>query len=380
MNVLNGITVVALEQAVAAPFASRQLADLGARVIKIEREEGDFARDYDRSVRGMSSYFVWLNRSKESVVLDLKTPEGKSALQDLVAGADVFIQNLAPGAAARLGFGASELRRRHASLIVCSISGFGEDGPNRDRRAYDLLMQSEMGLLSITGTHDSPARVGVPIADIAAGMYAYSGILTALYRRQQTGVGATLHVSLFDSLAEWMGSPLYFTAFGGAEPERSGPHHPTITPYGPYECGDGKSIFVAVQNDREWQRFCSQVIGQTELAGDPRFASIADRLANRADLDRAIHTAFAAIDVEEAARRLEAAAIANARMNTVTDLVSHRELSERGRWVQVDSPVGPLDLLKPPVRLDGIEPVMGSIPALGGNTDAVLAEIGRRGA
>ncbi len=277
---LEGITVVSVEQAVAAPFATRQLADLGARVIKVERPGGDFARRYDRTVKGLSSHFVWLNRSKESLVLDLKRPEGREVLRRLLSRADVFVQNLAPGAARRLGFGTTELREERPELITCSISGYGESGPYRDKKAYDLLVQCETGVVSVTGTPETPSKVGISVADIAAGMYAYSGILTALFRRERTGEGAALEVSLFEALAEWMGYPLYYTLYGGEQPPRTGASHAAIAPYGPYRCGDGGVVFLGIQNEREWERFCSEVLGRPALADDPRFADNPSRVRN----------------------------------------------------------------------------------------------------
>src|SRR3712207_2514490 len=290
---LEGITVVALEQAVAAPFATRQLADLGARVIKVERPEvGDFARSYDETVNGLASHFVWLNRSKESLALDLKQDESKEALHRLVARADVFIQNLAPSAAERLGFGAEDLREKHPHLVYCSVSGYGATGPYKDKKAYDLLVQCEAGLVSITGTPETPSKVGISAADIAAGMYAYSGILAALLRRERTGEGATLDVSMLESLGEWMGFPAYFSLYGGEEPKRSGASHAAIAPYGPFECGDGETIFLGIQNEREWARFCEEVLERSEMADDERYASNSERVANRAELHAEIESVF----------------------------------------------------------------------------------------
>ena len=374
---LHGITVVSIEQAVAAPFATRQLADLGARVIKIERPEGgDFARSYDATVKGLASHFVWANRSKESLTLDLKRAEGADVLQRLLDRADVFIHNLAPGAVARLGFAAAGVRTRAPRLIVCEVSGYGSSGPYRDKKAYDLLVQSEAGLLSITGTPDAPSKVGISIADIAAGMYAFSGILAALLRRERTGEGAALEVSLFDALAEWMGYPLYFTAYGGTPPARSGARHAAIAPYGPYTAGDGKTVYLGLQNDREWERFCREVLEDPRLAADERFSSNAGRVANRDALDGAISSAFAQLTAEEVVARLDAAGIASARMNSVEEFAKHPQLAARSRWREVGSPAGPLRMLLPPFDIAGMEVPMGPVPALGEHTDAILQELG----
>ena len=374
---LQGVTVVAVEQAVAAPFATRQLADLGARVIKIERPgAGDFARAYDSTVRGMASHFVWTNRSKESLTLDLKRPEAAEALRRLVARADVFIHNLAPGAVNRLGFGSPALRAAWPALVTCEISGYGTSGPYRDKKAYDLLVQSEAGLVAITGTNDTPSKVGISIADIAAGMYAFSGILAALLRRERTGEGAALEVSLFDALAEWMGYPAYYTEYGGGAPARTGARHAAIAPYGPYVAGDGKAVYFGIQNDREWARFCERVLGRPELAIDPRFSSNASRVEHQAVLDEVIAAAFVPLTAAVAIERLDAAGIANARMNTVREFVDHPQLAARNRWRDVDSPVGPLRALVPPFTLDGQEPRMDAIPAVGEHTDAILGELG----
>jgi itaconate CoA-transferase len=374
---LEGITVVSLEQAVAAPFATRQLADLGARVIKVERPEvGDFARGYDRTVKGLASHFVWLNRSKESLTLDLKQDGAKEVLARIIERADVFVQNLAPGATGRLGFGAQILRERHPSLIVCDISGYGSSGPYRDKKAYDLLVQCEAGLVSITGTPETPSKVGVSIADIACGMYAYSGILAALLRRGRTGEGAALEVSLFEALAEWMGFPAYYAMYGGKEPPRTGASHAAIAPYGPFECGDGKVIFLGIQNEREWERFCEVVLEQPALAEDERFASNSERVENRDDLYQDIETILQKFSSSEAIERLEEAKIANARMRTVRDLLEHPQLEARDRWREVGSPVGPLRALLPPATIDNIEPLMAPIPSLSEHTEKILAELG----
>ena len=374
---LSSITVVSLEQAVAAPFATRQLADLGARVVKVERPEvGDFARGYDRTVKGLASHFVWLNRSKESLTLDLKQDGAKEILNRLIESADVFVQNLAPGATGRLGFGAQTLRERHPSLIVCDVSGYGSSGPYRDKKAYDLLVQCEAGVVSITGTPDTPSKVGVSIADIACGMYAYSGILAALFRRERTGEGAAIEVSLFEALAEWMGFPAYFTMYGGKEPPRTGASHAAIAPYGPFECGDGEVIFLGIQNEREWERFCEAVLEQPALANDERFASNSERVENGDDLHQEIEAILEELSSQEAIERLDDAKIANARMRTVSDFLDHPQLEARGRWREVGSPVGPLRALLPPAAMDGAEPVMAPIPTVGEHTDKLLAELG----
>jgi itaconate CoA-transferase len=374
---LEGLTVVALEQAVAAPFATRQLADLGARVIKIERPGcGDFARGYDATVRGLSSYFVWLNRSKESITLDVKRQEAGGVLRALVGRADVVVQNLAPGAASRLGLGAGELRRAHPRLIVCSISGYGTSGPYRDKKAYDLLVQSETGLVSITGTPAEPAKVAISVADIAAGMYAFSGILAALVRRGQTGGGAVVDVSMLDALGEWMSQPAYFAEHGGRAPERSGARHASIAPYGPFPTADGSPVYLGIQNEREWVRFCRDVLGRGELAADPRFASNSSRVRHRDELEDVIAGTLAPQPAARVIEQLEAAGIACARMNTVDEFVGHPQLEARGRWKTVGTPAGGMRMLVPPVALDGDEPRMDPVPALGEHTDAILRELG----
>jgi itaconate CoA-transferase len=374
---LDAITVVSLEQAVAAPFATRQLADLGARVIKVERPNvGDFARHYDATVRGLSAYFVWLNRSKESLTLDLKHPAAREILGRLLARADVFVQNLAPGATERLGLGASELTAADPRLIVCDLSGYGSTGPYREKKAYDLLIQCETGVVSVTGTPDAPAKVGISIADIAAGMYAYSGILAALYQRERTGTGAALEVSLFDALAEWMSQPMYYAAYGGTPPPRAGGSHATIAPYGPFATGDGRQVQLGVQNEREWARFCAEVIERPALATDPRFTSNAARVAHRDALQALIEEAFASLTAEQVTERLERAHIANARMNTPQDLWAHPQLAARARWRTVDSPSGPLRTLLPPLTTRDAEPRMDSIPDVGEQTARILGEIG----
>lgn len=374
---LAGLTVVSIEQAVAAPFATRQLADQGARVIKVERPgSGDFARDYDETVRGLSSHFVWLNRSKESIALDLKSDEGQEAIHALVAEADVVVQNLAPGAAERLGLGAAALRARHPRLIHCSVSGYGNAGPYTARKAYDLLVQCESGLMSITGTPDGPSKVGISVADIAAGMYAYSGILTALIRRGATGEGATLDISMLEALGEWMGFPMYFGWYGGADPVRSGASHATIAPYGPFPCADGEQLFVAVQNEREWVAFCERVLEKPSVAADRRFASNTQRVSHQQLLTEEIAEVFAHLPVDELVARLDAAGIANARMRSLAGFVEHEQLAARERWREVDSRAGPIKALLPPATLDGDEPVMAAIPEPGEHTQRILAELG----
>jgi itaconate CoA-transferase len=374
---LDGITVVSLEQAVAAPFATRQLADLGARVIKIERPGvGDFARSYDETVQGMASHFVWLNRSKESLTLDLKKDEAKDVLNRLLAGADVFVHNLAPGATERLGYGADKLREEYPRLIVCGVSGYGATGPYKDKKAYDLLVQCEVGLVSITGTEETPSKVGISVADIAAGMYAYTGILGALYSRERTGEGAALEISMLEALGEWMGFPAYFTAYGGSQPSRTGASHAAIAPYGPFEAGDGKTVFLGIQNEREWARFCEQVLERPELATDSRFDSNSKRVTNVEELTEAIEGAFERLSSDEAITRLEAAQIANARMRTVQEFLEHPQFEARERWCEVDSPVGPLRALLPPVNMRGVEGAMKPIPEIGEHTDAILQELG----
>ena len=374
---LSGITVVALEQAVAAPFATRQLADLGARVIKIERPGvGDFGRAYDKTVKGMASHFVWLNRSKESVTLNLKTSDGLAILNRLLAGADVFVHNLIPGAIDRLGLDTVTLRAKLPRLITCAISGYGSSGPYKDKKAYDLLIQGEVGLLSVTGTESSPAKVGISIADIAGGMYGYSGILSSLLSREKTGKGVAFEVSLLEALGEWMGYPAYFTAYGGTPPRRTGAAHAAIAPYGPFESGDQKVIYLGLQNEPEWQAFCRCVLHQPALADDERFASNSDRVRYRCELQEIIELVFGKLSAGEIIQRLEQAQIAHATVNTVEEFLGHPQLSARNRWRDVDSPVGPLRALIPPVMLDNAEPVMGPIPDLGEHTDSVLRELG----
>ncbi|MFJ4716543.1 CaiB/BaiF CoA transferase family protein [Streptomyces sp. NPDC088785] len=375
---LAGITVVSLEQAVAAPFATRQLADLGARVIKIERPDGgDFARRYDTTVDGESSYFVWLNRSKESLTLDVKSAAGRAVLDELLADADVFVQNLGPGAAARLGLDPGSLAERHPSLIACTISGWGTTGPWADRKAYDLLVQCQTGLVSLTGTPEGTARTGVSVADIAAGMYAYTGILTALLTRATTGVARAVEVSLFEALAEWMSQPAYYTRHGGTQPPRIGTRHATIAPYGAYPAADGKEVLFSIQNEREWVALCAHFLERPELADDPRFATGPDRVAHREELDAIVAARFGRCDSAEVARALDAAGIANAGVNDVAAFLAHPVLAERGRWVDVAAPGGTVRALRPPADLAGLDARMDPVPALGAHTGAILAAQGR---
>ena len=376
MRPLDGLTVVALEQAVAAPLATRHLADLGARVIKIERPGvGDFARSYDTTVNGMASHFVWLNRSKESLTLDLKEPDAEQILSRLLSRADVFVQNLAPGAATRLSLGSDRLRQAYPALVVCNISGYGASGPYRDKKAYDLLIQSEAGLLSITGTEQEPCKVGISVADIAAGMYAYSGILTALLCRQRTGQGTSVDVSLFEALGEWMGYPAYYS-YGGEAPARAGASHAAIAPYGPFQSREGTAVYLGIQNEREWERFCRVVLQRPELVTDARFDSNTNRVAHRRQLHGVIDEVFGRLGAGDIIERLGAAQIASARMNTMREFVEHPQLAARNRWRTVDSPVGPLPALIPPVDIEGVEPSMGPIPSVGQHTEDILAELG----
>ena len=377
MRSLDGITVVALEHAVAAPFATRQLADLGARVIKIERPKvGDFARDYDATVKGMSSHFVWLNRSKESLTLDLKHSGATQILEQLLERADVLIQNLAPGAARRLGLGAESLLPKYPRLIVCDVSGYGDNGPYASKKAYDLLVQAEAGVMSVTGTPDTPSKVGISIADIATGMYAYSGILSALYQREKSGKGTRIEVTMLEALAEWMGYPLYYTHFGGTAPARTGPNHATIVPYGRYETGDGKSIMLGLQNEREWAVFCEKVLLQPKLAQDPRYGSNSRRAAKRSEINALITEVFATLTTEQAIERLDASGIANARINTPDEVWEHPQLKARDRWREMDSPVGLLATLLPAVTMPDFEARIDAVPALGEHTERILSELG----
>ena len=377
MRPLEGVTVVALEQVIAGPFATRQLAELGARVIKIERPGGgDAARAYDTTVNGLSSHFVWVNRSKESLALDVKRPEAKEILARLLEKADVFLHNLAPGAVERLGLGAEELRKQHPRLIWCGISGYGPAGPYASKKAYDLLVQCEAGLLSVTGSAESPAKAGIPAADIAAGMYAFSSILAALVRRGRSGEGATIEVTMLEALGEWMGFPALFTAYGGSAPPRSGAHHATIVPYGPFKAGDGETVFLSVQNEREFAAFCDRVLMKSALKSDPRFATGPARFRNRAAMHEEIDAVFLKLKAVEIIARLETADIANARLNDMSQFWRHPQLEARGRWAKVGSPSGELDMLKPPFNLSGFEPRMDPVPALGEHTRAILGELG----
>ncbi|MER7777411.1 CaiB/BaiF CoA-transferase family protein [Streptomyces sp. NPDC096191] len=378
MQPLRGVTVVSLEQAIAAPYASRQLADLGARVIKVERPgTGDFARAYDSRVKGLSSHFVWANRGKESLTLDIKDPRGKDVLLRLIAGADVFLQNLAPGAAARAGLGAEELRALHPELIVCDISGYGGPGPYEGRKAYDLLVQSEAGLLSVTGTPDEMAKVGIPVSDIAAGTHAYSSILAALLERGRTGRGTHLDVSMLEATVEWMGFPLYYAYDGAEPPPRAGAAHATIHPYGPYTAGDGKTVMMAVQNEREWRGFCTVFLNRPELADHPHYATNADRNTHREALGAIVAARFAELTSAEAIELLGAVPVANARVNTLAEVWEHPQLAARGRRHEVATPAGPVPALAPPGPTDA--PRMDAVPALGEHTRAVLGELGLSG-
>jgi len=374
---LDGITVLALEHAVSAPLCTRLLADQGARVIKIERPGvGDFARSYDRRVLGQSSYFVWANRSKESVTMDLKHPEVQPLLEALVARADVLVQNLAPGATARLGLSFEQLRARHPALIVCDVSGYGDDGPYRDRKAYDMLVQADAGLVASTGDGDMMARAGFSAADVSAGMFAYSAILNALLLRGRTGKGSRIDVSMLETLAEWMGNPMYFTHAGQAPAPRTGASHPSIAPYGPAHTGDGQQLLLSVQNEREWKRFCTEVLQDAALADDVRFANNVLRTEHRAVLDELISSRFATLTAEEAEARLLAAGIATARINSAADLWEHPQLKARERWTSVQSPAGAIPALLPPASNDCYEARMAPVPALGEHTDFVLSELG----
>jgi crotonobetainyl-CoA:carnitine CoA-transferase CaiB-like acyl-CoA transferase len=374
---LDHVTVVSLEHAIAAPFCTRQLADLGARVIKVERPGlGDFARGYDQRARGASSHFVWVNRSKESLALDLKNPEHLQVLKLLIGKADVLVQNLAPGATARMGLDASTLRAQHPRLIVCDISGYGNEGPYRDKKAYDLLIQSEAGYLSVTGTPDTPSKSGNSIADIAAGMYAYTNILSALIQRDKTGEGAHIDVSMLESLAEWMGFPMYYAMDNASPPPRTGASHATIYPYGPFLAGDGACVMLGLQNEREWLKFCEVVLLMPNLATDPRFNNNSLRNQNRQELQRIILDVFAMLTAAEVIQRLDNAPIANARMNSMADLWAHPQLQARQRWTSVDSPVGPLPALLPPGLQSGFEYTMGPIPRVGQHNAQILEELG----
>ncbi|MEU6081099.1 CaiB/BaiF CoA-transferase family protein [Streptomyces sp. NPDC047108] len=375
---LDGITVVAVEQAVSAPFATRQLADLGARVIKVERPDGgDFARAYDTAVHGLASHFVWANRGKESIALDLKDERGLNILRSLLADADAFVQNLAQGAAARLGLDAASLCARHPRLVAVDVSGYGPDGPYAHKRAYDMLVQCEAGLVSVTGTPEQPVKAGIPAADIAAAMYAFSGVLAALLRRGTTGRGGPVEVSMFDALAEWMGHPLYFGMYGGRPPARTGVAHAVIAPYDAYPTADGPLVLLSVQNDREWARLAQQVLERPELAEHPDFATNVARTRNRSGTDAAVGEALARLTAQEAIGRLERAGIACARLNGVAELAGHPQLAARNRWQETGSPAGPLKTLVPPITLPGGEdPREGGVPGLGEHTDALLRALG----
>jgi itaconate CoA-transferase len=374
---LAGITVVALEQAVAVPFATRQLADLGARVIKVERPgSGDFARGYDTTVRGQASYFVWLNRGKESIELDIKSNDGRAVLSALAARADVLIQNLAPGAAERAGLGPAGLRRRHPALITCSVSGYGPGGPYEHKKAYDLLVQCEAGLLSVTGTAAEPAKAGISVADIAAGMYAYSGVLTALYQRERTGLGASIDVAMLEALGEWMSQPVYYSVSGGHPALRTGARHASIAPYGPYRTAGGDQVFIGVQNDREWAVLCERILHRPGLASDRRFATNPDRVANNAELTTIIEDRLRDLPAADLELALDQAGIACARLRTPAEFAAHPQLAARDRWREVGSPGGPVPALLPPVNIEGSEPVMGAVPALGQHTEAIRNELG----
>ena len=373
---LSQITVVSLEQAIAAPLATRHLADLGARVIKVERPgSGDFARHYDRAARGLSSHFAWANRSKESLTLNLKAEAGRAILAQLLGQADVFIQNLAPGAVERLGFPSPRLRADYPDLIVCHVSGYGADGPYRDKKAYDLLIQAETGVVSVTGSEAEAAKTGIPVADIAGGMYAYSSVLAALFQRERGGGGSVLHVSLFDGLCEWMGFPAYY-ALGRAPLPRTGANHAAIAPYGPFASGDGRTVLFAIQNRPEWERFCVAVLEKPEMAADPRFADNSRRVQNRPALRAEIELIFADLTAAEIAARMERAQIANAELRDVQDFWQHPQLVERGRVAEVESPVGPLPALQPATTSEQWPPRFDPIPAAGAHTRSILAELG----
>ncbi|NUA30641.1 CaiB/BaiF CoA transferase family protein [Cupriavidus basilensis] len=377
MRPLDGITVVSLEHAIAAPFCTRQLADLGARVIKVERPKvGDFARGYDERVDGLSSHFAWTNRSKESLALDLKHSEAPAILGKLLGQADVLVQNLAPGAADRLGLSYAALSQRYPAMVVCDISGYGSDGPYRDKKAYDLLIQAESGFVSITGTPDSPAKAGCSIADIAAGMYAYSNILAALLQRGRSAKGAHIDVSMLESMVEWMGYPLYYAFDGATPPPRAGASHATIFPYGPFAAGDGKTIILGLQNEREWDAFCRVVLERPELTTDKRFVSNSLRTQSRAALTDIITAVFSALSIEAVIERLERAQIANARMNDMRDVWNHPQLKARERWTSVPSPVGIIPALLPPGTPQSFAPRMDAIPALGQHSERILLELG----
>ncbi|KAJ5772743.1 hypothetical protein N7457_007639 [Penicillium paradoxum] len=378
---LAGVTVVSLEQAIAAPFCTRQLADLGARVIKVERPVvGDFARQYDTRVRGLASHFIWTNRSKESLALDLKQKKDHAVLMKLLAKADVLVQNLAPGASARLGLSYKALKEKHPSLIVCDISGYGQDGPYRDKKAYDLLIQSEAGMLSVTGTGKEPAKVGISIADISAGMYAYSNILSALLQRGKDGQGCQIDISMLESMVEWMGFPMYYAFDDAPGPVPAGASHAAIYPYGPFEAGDGQSVMLGIQNEREWVNFCNDVLCQSDLAADPRFSSNSLRTQNRDELKSIIHDVFSKFTTEETIARLDKASIANASVNDMKNVWNHAQLQARDRWTKIQTPIGAVPALLPPgstksVEKGGYGAQMGSVPQVGEHNEAILAEL-----
>lgn len=376
MAPLSGMLVVALEQAVAAPLATRHLADLGARVVKVERVDGgDFARGYDHAVRGLASHFVWLNRGKESLAVDLKSPDGRAVLAALLDRADVFLHNLGPGAVDRLGFDAATVQGRNSRIVVCAMSGYGSTGPYRDKRAYDLLVQSEAGLVSVTGTPERPAKAGIPVADIAAGMYAFGNVLAALLDRERGAAAAAFEVTMFDALVEWMGHPIYATDHTGENPPRVGLSHPVIAPYDAYPTADGHEVVVGVQNDREWVRLATDVLARPELATDPAFATNVARVRNRAAVDAAVGAALAVLTADDAVRALDTARIASARLNTVADLLGHPQLVARDRWRTVRTPAGEVRALRSAVE-PGAESPLGEVPALGQHTGAILAELG----
>lgn len=374
---LDGITVVSLEHAIAAPFCTRQLADLGARVIKVERPgSGDFARAYDKQVKGQSSHFVWVNRSKESLTLDLKQPAALAALKTLLKTADVLVQNLAPGAAARMGLTAELLQKDNPRLILCDISGYGNDGPYRDKKAYDLLIQSEAGFLSVTGTPETPSKAGNSIADIAAGMYAYTNVLAALLQREKTGKGSVIDVSMLESLSEWMSFPLYYAYDGADAPPRNGASHATIYPYGPFKAGDGKTVMLGLQNEREWAQFCETVLEKPELAIDVRFDKNFKRNERRAELLQIINACFNKLSSTELIARLEKAQIANAHLNDMAGLWQHDQLKARNRWTEIDTPNGQIPALLPPGLNNSYQYRMDPIPAVGQHTESILKELG----
>ena len=377
LSPLDGITVVSLEHAVAAPFCTRQLADLGARVIKVERPgSGDFARGYDQRVKGQSSHFTWLNRNKESLALDVKHPQAKAALLQLLRTADVLVQNLAPGAAARMGLSYEALKAHNPKLIVCDISGYGADGPYRDKKAYDLLIHSEAGFLSVTGTPETPSKSGISVADIAAGMYAYTNILSALLLRGKTGEGSHIDVSMLEAMGEWMGYPMYYAYDGAPPPPRTGASHASIYPYGPFAAGDGATVMLGLQNEREWKIFCDAVLQRPEVATDPRFDSNAQRNANRTALQALILGVFAGLTVAQVVERLDAAGIANARVNDMADLWAHPQLQARQRWCSVGTPAGEVPALLPPGLNSAFDYRMDAVPAVGQHNAAILAELG----